>query len=374
MTRSTRLLLAAALGGSLLWPVSGFAHDEPHAAIPQAVRSGAQMTLAATAFVAGMTDEQRTEIILPFSDDAARSGWSNVPTAFAPRTGLPIARLTLEQRGLMHQMLIASTSSQGYQKIWGAVRGDDALREEGEARQLPGELFRTKNNSLGASNFYVTVFGDPTEDASWGYMLTGHHLGANFTVVNGQATFVPMFYGSDPATIAEGPHAGHVFLPQERRRGFELLSSLDADQKAIAVIADAVEPDDEGGPVGFYGAGADTREIVQRGIAGGEMTDVQQRLLWQLIEEYVGNSDFDVADEHLDRIRADGIENVHFMWMGPTDGDGQVFYRVSGPSILIDFIDQRTPFDWNTHPHAVVRDPTNDYGAEWLGRHISESH
>ena len=154
------------------------------------------------------------------------------------RIGLPVGRFSLEQRVLLHNLLIASTSSQGYHKVWGAVRGDDELQREGENRELDSPKFFDKNLSLGAIDYWLALFGDPRTESSWGYMLTGHHLGANFTVVEGKATFVPMFYGADPAFIANGAHAGHVFLPQERSRGLELLNSLNEPQKKVAVVAD----------------------------------------------------------------------------------------------------------------------------------------
>jgi len=366
-------LLAAALGCAFFFPLVASAHENHALPVPEASQSGQQMSDAATAFLSSLSEEQHSQVVFPFASDADRTHWSNAPVSSKERIGLPIARLNLEQRTLLHELLISSTSSQGYHKIWGAVRGDDALKVEGENRALENPKFVSKNNSIGASNYWVAFFGDARSETSWGYMLTGHHLGANFTVVDGQATFVPMFYGSDPAVLATGAQAGHVFLPQERNRGYELLSSLTAEQRATAVVADTVEFN-KFGAVEFSGPGTNDRAIVQRGLTGDQLTDAQRTLLWTLIEEYVGNSDFDVAADHLAKIRNDGLDQLYFMWMGPTDGSEQIFYRVSGPSILIDFVDQRTGFDWNTHPHIIVRDPSNDYGADWLQRHISESH
>lgn len=372
-------VLIAALGSFLLFgaqPVAahdGHSHNGHALPVPAAARSGQQMTDAAASFLDSLSDGQRAEIIFPFDSDADRTHWSNAPVDSVARIGLPIGRLSLEQRELLHQLLIASTSSQGYHKVWAAVRGDDELKKEGENRELDSTKFFTKNQSLGAIDYWVAVFGDARTDKDWGFMLTGHHLAANFTVVDGKATFVPMFYGSDPAFIATGAHAGHVFLPQERRRGYELLSSLDERQRAVAVVADTVEFN-KFGALEFTGPGKKDWPTEPRGITADKLSEEQLTLLWQLIAEYVGNSDFDVTADHMARIKADGLANISFMWMGPTDGSEQIFYRVYSPSILIDFVDQRTGFDWNTHPHVIVRDPSNDYGEHWLQRHISEAH
>jgi len=373
MNLKSKLLIAALGSALLLGAQPATAHDGHSLPVPAEARSGQQMTEAAVGFLNSLSEGQTSEIIFPFDSDADRTHWSNAPVDSVARIGLPIGRLSLEQRKLLHQLLIASTSSQGYHKVWAAVRGDDALKIEGENRELNSTKFFTKNQSLGAIDYWVAVFGDARTDKNWGFMLTGHHLAANFSVVDGNATFVPMFYGSDPAFIADGAHAGHVFLPQERRRGVELLSSLNPAQKAEAVVADTVEFN-KFGAVDFTGPGKKDRPTEPRGITADKLTDEQITLLWQLIEEYVGNSDFDVGADHMARIKADGLENISFMWMGPTDGSEQIFYRVYSPSILIDFVDQRTGFDWNTHPHVIVRDPSNDYGEHWLQRHISEAH
>lgn len=369
-----QLSILLAIVSPLCVTTSTVAHEHPHNdELPTNVLSGTQMTAAAVNLLNTLTETQREAIIYPFKNDADRTNWTNAPVSSKPRNGLPIGRLSIKQRELLHKLLIASTSSQGYQKIWGAVRGDDELKKEGENRELNSEKFFVKNQSLGAIDYWLSFYGDPKKDKSWGYMLTGHHLAANFTVVDGKATFVPMFYGADPAYISHGAHAGHVFLPQERNRGYELLQSLSDEQQQIAVVAKEY-PSNKYGPTDFAGPGKKDTKYKTRGIRGDALTKAQQRLLWVLISEYVGNADFDVAQEQINKIRKDGLNNIYFMWMGPTDGTGKIFYRVHSPSILIDFVDQRTGFDWNTHPHTIVRDPSNDYGENWLERHIRESH
>ncbi|PNK61516.1 DUF3500 domain-containing protein [Psychrobacter sp. FDAARGOS_221] len=348
-------------------------HMHEHDEVPNFARSATQMTVAAQALINSLSDDQKASVIYDFNDDNARTYWTNAPTDSQSRNGLPIGRFSIEQRELLHNLLKASTSSQGYYKIWAAVQGDDELKREGENRELDSDKFFTKNRSLGAIGYYVSFYGDPTTDSKWGYMITGHHLAANFTVIDGQTTFVPMFYGSDPATISQGQHAGYTFLPQERNRGWELFNSLNAEQQQKALI-NIEYPSNRFGPIDFKGPGKKDVPIENRGIRGDELTDAQQRLLWVLIEEYVGNADFDIAEAWIEKIKQDGINNLYFMWMGPTDGSEKIFFRVNGPSILIDFADQRTGFDWNTHPHTIVRDPSNDYGEDWLQRHIEEFH
>lgn len=353
--------------------VLAHAHHAEEGEIIKAVSSANQMTTQASKLFTMLSSAQVNNILYQFKDDANRTYWTNAPVDSQARNGLPIGRLSIEQRHQLHQLLISSTSSQGYYKIWAAVQGDNALKLEGENRELGSEKFFNKNQSLGANNYWISFYGDPRTESRWGYMITGHHLAVNFTIVDGKSTFVPMFYGSDPAVIAGGAEAGYQFLPQERRRGYELLNSLDSKQQALAIIADSV-PFNKYGAKDFFGPGKKGNTIERRGIRADQLNAEQKKLLWILIEEYVNNADFDVAEKQLAKIKHDGEENLYFMWMGPHDGSEQVFFRVNSPSILIDFVDQRTGFDWNTHPHTIVRDPSNDYGDKWLEQHISEHH
>ena len=75
-----------------------------------------------------------------------------------------IGDLSESQRVLMHDLLRASTSSQGYHKLTGAIRADEVLHD------LEGG-----NAMFGPAYYYTTVFGTP-EDANWAWMLTGHHM------------------------------------------------------------------------------------------------------------------------------------------------------------------------------------------------------
>ena len=75
-------------------------------------------------------------------------------------------------------------------------------------------------------------------------------------------------------------------------------------------------------------------------------------------------------------IRADGLEEIYFAWMGPAESPSdRYFYRVHGPSVLIDYM--REPgvgVPAGNHIHSIVRDPSNDYGEAWLDRHYEEHH
>jgi hypothetical protein len=74
----------------------------------------------------------------------------------------------------------------------------------------------------------------------------------------------------------------------------------------------------------------------------------------------------DVAENELRRIDAAGMERVHFAWAGFLDPGRPHYYRVHGPTVLIEY--DNTQNDAN-HIHSVWHDPRNDFGADALGAH-----
>jgi hypothetical protein len=63
------------------------------------------------------------------------------------------------------------------------------------------------------------MFGKPGS-ARWGWIISGHHLAANFTVVDGRVAFTPLSVGAAPQTVEEGPYADWRVLDHEIVRGF----------------------------------------------------------------------------------------------------------------------------------------------------------
>ena len=62
--------------------------------------------------------------------------------------------------------------------------------------------------------------------------------------------------------------------------------------------------------------------------------------------------------------------------MGPTDDrTARYCYRVHGPSVLIEYVvEEGVGGNPANHVHSIIRDPGNDYGEDWLGKHYVEHH
>ena len=337
--------------------------------------SGRTMAEAAKSFVAKLSDSQRAVIVRPFSDDAARVNWSNLPVPMAPRDGLALGSLDAAQRSAFHEVLLAAMSSQGYHKAASIMWIDDILRVEEEAALLtmsPAARAQREpiTRSRDSGQYWIVFFGKPG-DASWGWMLSGHHLAANFTVVNDRIAFTPLFLGASPQTVREGKYAGWRVLEHEIDRAFALAATFDADQRSRTILSADVTPDL------FTGRGRKDSLKSPVGMPASMLRQDQQAILWGLIKEFTGDAVDEAAESQLAAIRRDGLGKLHIAWWGPTDDPSKRFmYRLHGPSILIEYtrepdLPNGTP---SNHVHAIVRDPRNDYGEDWLERHYVESH
>ena len=337
--------------------------------IPIASTTASQATEAGAAFVASLRPQQRQTVVHAL-DAEERPGWSNIPMYTHPRPGLRIRDLTIEQRMGLHELLRASLSSQGYQKISNVIRLDSihGARELANLeRNGPGPDDRPfvviETETFGSGSYAVSIFGNPGRDADWGWLIQGHHMGISFTVSGENATFTPMFLGASPLVLDEGIHAGWSGLSHEVARGNDLIAALTPSQREIVL-----EPGNVPGDA-LYSVGRRQDIPEMSGLRSGDMTPPQQRLLRALVEEYVRNADFDVADAQLAAIGDAGWDNLWLSWRGPTDDlAAPHYYRVHGERILIELAYRPN------HIHTIVRDPQNDYGEDWLGMSYVEEY
>jgi hypothetical protein len=181
----------------------------------------------------------------------------------------------------------------------------------------------------------------------------------------------PVLFGASPDIVPRGPYAGWHVLAQEREKGFAVLDSLTTAQRQRAVLAEKVPPDI------FAGPQRDKALEKFEGLPASDLDARQRALLWSLIEEYLGNQLPEVARAHRAKIEADGAGKLHFAWMGPASREQSFYYRVHGPSLLIEYDNTGRPgppFAHTNHVHIVYRDPTNDYGEDLLAKHHRQSH
>ncbi len=325
------------------------------------------ISAAATAFLDTLDEAQRKTATMPLDTDE-RATWSNLPIIMVQPAGVLIKDMSVAQRRAAHALMRATMSSQGYAKFAGVMLLEDLLHQI-EAAEFEADEQR-RNDPIAQAflatrdyeKYAVAVFGDPA-GKNWGWKIAGHHAAANFTISEGRLGFTPTFLGSSPMEVQDGRYAGLMALAHEGQRGIDFMRSLDGEQQKQATIAGEAAGDV------FEGPGRRASLENYEGLSVKGLSEEQKHLLHRLIAEFLHNADHDAAHAQMIAIREAGWDKLWFSWRGPVDPDGEFYYRVHGPRILIEYNRQ----DAN-HDHMIVRDPANDYGEDWLGRHYKEHH
>src|SRR5690606_874777 len=97
----------------------------------------------------------------------------------------------------------------------------------------------------------------------------------------------------------------------------------------------------------------------------------QADLFWTLVKEYIYRARGEFADKELETIKSAPADQLFFAWAGPTETGKGHYYRVQGPTFLLEY--DNTQNNAN-HPHAVWRDLKNDFGRDLLREHYETSH
>jgi hypothetical protein len=317
-----------------------------------------EMAAAANKFLATLKPEQKAKAVYPDVKAEARKQWHFIPTEMVTfgRKGLPFTEMTEDQRQLALALLRTSTSPGGFTKATNIMSLEAVLKQI----EKPGRVDR--NPIL----YFVSIYGQPDPKGTWGWRFEGHHLSLNFTVVDGKAfAGAPSFMGSNPAEVREGPRKGVRVLAREEDLARTLVRSLDAAQRAVAIY-DQTAPKDI-----LTGAAPSVSPLQPEGLSHAKLNADQQVLLKRLVEEYARRVRNDIAEPDLKRIADAGWDKVHFAWAGSVEPGKGHYYRVQGPTFLLEY--DNTQNDAN-HVHAIWRDFKNDFGEDLLKKHYAEAH
>ncbi|MGE0863759.1 MAG: DUF3500 domain-containing protein [Vicinamibacterales bacterium] len=339
-----RLVVAAALATALIGSTM-FASQ----------RSAAAMARAAGQFLSSLTPEQRTKAAFAFnSDDRLR--WHFIPNEMFPRQGLMIKNMTEPQRRLAHGLLRTGLSARGYDKVTGIMQLEDVLK----VMEAGGRFARNKEEYL------FSVFGTPGPKGPWGWRVEGHHISVRFTINDGSVTnhvaSSPMFLGSNPAEVREGDRKGTRVLGEEEDAARTLVQALSPEQARAAVIS-ATAPADI-----LTMNKNDISPLPEEGILYAALQPGQQQLLVRIIEVYTSTMEADVAAERMAVAGRAGLDKLRFVWAGSTEKGQKHYYRIQGPTFLIEF--DNTQNNGN-HVHSVWRDFNGDFGRDLLRDHLA---
>ncbi len=131
-----------------------------------------------------------------------------------------------------------------------------------------------------------------------------------------------------------------------------LLDALDDAQRKQAVLGYQVR-DLARGP------GRDGRTIQPEGVKGSALTEKQREMMLDIAGEWTGIMSDEIAKTKLEEMKKN-LAETWFAWSGPTEKGSAAYFRIQGPTVVIEYAPQRG--SGGSHIHTIYRDPTNDYG------------
>jgi hypothetical protein len=237
------------------------------------------------------------------------------------------------------------------------MRGDEVLRTQGggrgggRGRGGPGGGGPT----FGEDEYYLAFIGVPSVTDPWMLQFGGHHLAINLTLAGRQATMAPSLPAAQPASYT---FEGRTVRPlgRENDKAFALINALNAGQRSQAILPHQVSDL-------VLGPDQDGRTIQPEGIRASALTSAQQTMLLDIVREWAGIMHDAFAEPRMAEIRA-ALADTWFAWSGPTTNGSAAYFRIQGPTLVVEY----APQGGVDHIHTIYRDPTNDYGVKFARR------
>jgi hypothetical protein len=313
--------------------------------------TGKSMAAAAASLLKDLNAEQRSKASFTLEDDS-RFEFRYTPRA---RTGLPLKEMTEAQRAKAHALLKTGLSLRGYTNATDIIALENVLRAIEPPRTGANAI--TRDPEL----YFVSIYGEPGGKTPWAWKFEGHHISVNFTLVDGKPiVFAPSFFGSNPAVVKEGPQAGKRALREEEESGRALMASLTADQRKKVIFTDQAPREM------VTGENREAKPPEPVGITYAELTPAQKRLLEKVLDAYLGRVAPELAAARLEAMKQSGMDKIAFGWAGTLDVGGPHYYRVQGPTFLIEYDNVQNNAN---HIHSVWRDFNGDFGRDILREH-----
>jgi Protein of unknown function (DUF3500) len=363
------------------------------------------MAAEAATLIDSFDDSQRQAACWSFPSDDERRLWFYTPTDHG---GLTLADMSTPQHRLVHRLLASALSTAGYVTA-ATILGLENVLDHLEGFVTAYDRPRGRDPLL----YYVRFFGSPSSDGTWSWRFGGHHISLNFTIVDGELSgLTPLFFGADPASSPLlGPHLLRPLAGVEDLAR-ELTRSLSEPQQRVAIVTPRAPTDIVGAnrssltdgdepialPFIWRGRfGPDLDALVHnmqagmeaaigivpddlaamafthkpKGLAARAMSADHREMLDALLHLYVRRLPDDVADEEAAKFAGPALDDVHVLWAGGLEPGQPHYYRLHGPTILVEYDNSARGAN---HVHTVWRDPRGDFADDPLARHHHNHH
>jgi hypothetical protein len=317
------------------------------------------LSAKAETFLNTLSEELREKANFTLEDEE-RYNMNYVPL---PRKGPTFHDFDDKQTDAAIDLLRSSLGKEGFRKSQEIMALEKVLRviEDNANDTMPDG--RPRRDPL---NYHFCIFGQPSSKTPWGWRFEGHHLSLNFTSSDGKlSASTPSFFGTNPGIVATTEQKGKEVLKEEASLGFILINSMGDVQLKTARFSEEA-PNDV--------ISVNNRialALTPTGISYTSLSEDQKEQLLKLVDVYLTTFEPDFEARFWKKIQKAGIENLSFAWAGSLQPGSGHYYRIQGPMLLIEY--DNTQNNAN-HAHAVVRDLSNDYGADVLKEHYKKHH
>ncbi|GLY02809.1 DUF3500 domain-containing protein [Actinoplanes sp. NBRC 101535] len=339
---------------------------------------------AATAFLAALDEDQKSEALLEFTEENA-TAWSNLPCADTCRPGVGLGDLDEDQLTLAKAVLKAATGTgtgTGFDQIQKIVAADEVLAADaGSATPGGGAPSADPSASVpadapsggpggggdmpgltyGSDYYYLAFLGTPSATGTWELNFGGHHLAVHLTYENGKVTSAsPFFLGVEPISYTAEDGTVVEAMAAQKNAVAALADSLTDAQVTAATLPQSftdvlVGPQKDG-----------QFPETKTGLAAKSLSAKQKKLVMNVVKQWVGNAD-DATTAQLLKTYESELNQTFVGLSGGTGYDTQGDYlRIDGPGVWIEFVCQNgVVYNTEIHYHTVYRDHVRDYGAEF---------
>ena len=242
----------------------------------------------------------------------------------------------------------ASLGKEGYQSVAKVMAAEAFLSGDSRAAFM----------KWNPSNYWFSIYGDPSETDDWGWQFGGHHLALNVSVSNGVTNSIsPSFIGTEPAIFSIDGNKYEAIVDMHQA-GFAVYNALNAQQKNKARLQRV--PNDV-----VTGPNRDGLIPPMVGIIGSELTKQQTVLLVKAIKKWVSLQPDENTAKRMAEIEQD-IDNTSFAWIGTDEVNTDAYFRIQGPSVIIELLSASANIGSSAkglgHYHTMYRNPKLDYG------------
>lgn len=322
-------------------------HENGHAH----AQATADMAAAAAAWLDSLAPEQRAKATYEYMD-GERVFWYYPPLN---RHGLALRDMDDEQRKLAYGIMESGLTPRAYKQASQIIDHETIL---GKLEKERGVVSFVRDPEL----YYFTVFGEPGGADPWAWRVEGHHVSLHYSVWGDSViSTTPFFFGANPAEAPQGPQQGLRILGDRQDLAMELVNGLSSEQRRRAVIYPEAPYD-----ILTYNS---SRAVFpqEEGLPGAQMNGVQREMMMTIINEYVTTIREDVAQDKLNAIREQGLDDFYFAWGGGLENNTKHYYRIHGGAFIVEYDNRQN--DAN-HIHSVLRDEENDFANDVLREHL----